>query len=756
MNHIHVVAIRKPLLISVCLALLIALSLFSYFLYSQWQNQLERKITNKKQRIEKIINLQLKVQARELRLAIQHIIQGKNLEQAFLMRDRQNLLDIASPLYNHMLEEHDISHFYFIDLDQTSFLRVHHPDRYGDLISRHTLDQAIKTGTAASGIELGPFGTFTHSYVTPWLIKGQLAGYLEVGKDVKSLATDLKKILNEDFLFLVNKTYLDKNKWTEGLKILDQNGQWDNLTDYIITEQTIKQLPPESLADIDFGLNLTNNTSFHIKSDNTDYLANSLPLNDASRTVVGQILILLDYSIDRSSLRQIFQLIATFTFIGLLIAIATSLFIGRQQKQLQATYTKLQDEIEVRKKTEEDLKEYEEHLEHQVAIRTATLDQSYKQLEIAKQEWEQCFDAMEDIVTIQDMDMTIIRANKSAHNFFNLSLGQLVGAKCHALFRGQKHPCDDCPLLRSISDGQQHKGIITHQHLDTIFQISSGIIYDSDMNFQYLVHVAQDITGRRKLEDELSQKRKMDALGTLAGGIAHDFNNILTAILGFTQLSIYGSKKGLDVSEHLQEVLNASRQAQDLVKQILTFSRKSDNSAAQNIEPHLVVQESLKLLRASFPKSIEIIEDVDPACGMITAEQIKIQQVVVNLCTNALHAMEGTKGVLQVGLRQTLLGESDLIGHPDLSPGHYIELLVSDNGCGIDPRTLEHIFEPFFTTKESGKGTGLGLSTTHGIVKECGGMIKVDSVPGQGTTFRIFFPVLQNDSEQSSSLPEEN
>ncbi len=254
-----------------------------------------------------------------------------------------------------------------------------------------------------------------------------------------------------------------------------------------------------------------------------------------------------------------------------------------------------------------------------------------------------------------------------------------------------------------------------------------------------VVGVAQDITDRKRLEDQLRQAQKMEAIGQLAGGIAHDFNNILGAILGNAELIPLLPPGSPEAAECLNDILAGSRRASDLVGQILAFSRRQE-SIRQPMLLQPVVREVLKLLRATVPANIEFRANLASAPAVL-ANPSELHQVTMNLCTNAWHAMQGRPGVVLVELAEARLDEAFTRLHPDLRPGNYVRLTVADNGSGMEPATLERIFEPFFTTKPTGVGTGLGLSVVHGIVKNHEGGIVVESRPGEGSIFQLFFPV---------------
>jgi len=254
----------------------------------------------------------------------------------------------------------------------------------------------------------------------------------------------------------------------------------------------------------------------------------------------------------------------------------------------------------------------------------------------------------------------------------------------------------------------------------------------------------RDVTEEKKLEAQLMQAQKMEALGTLASGIAHDFNNILTPIIGFTDMSIsmYGDQKGL--AENLGEIMSASYRAKDLVKQILTYTRQIETEP-QPVQLKYLVKETLKLLKATIPKTIEItLNNLSNAKVMV--DPTHIHQIIMNLCTNAIHAMKEKGGILSVRLEDFDADDAFASFHPGSSPGKYILFSVKDTGHGMTQEIMDKIFEPYFTTKEVGTGTGLGLAVVTGIIQKYNGAIAVESSPGKGSTFKVFLPVLEQES----------
>ncbi|MCP4722183.1 MAG: response regulator, partial [Desulfobacteraceae bacterium] len=251
----------------------------------------------------------------------------------------------------------------------------------------------------------------------------------------------------------------------------------------------------------------------------------------------------------------------------------------------------------------------------------------------------------------------------------------------------------------------------------------------------------------RSLEKQLRKAQKMEAIGTLAGGIAHDLNNILSPILGYSDMIMRTSDPEGSICHRSEKIQQAALRAADLVRQILSFNRGGEEEK-RLIRLHPVAREVVKLLRGSIPSTIRIIDQVDRNCRSVYADPTQIHQVIMNLCTNAYHAMEETGGELIVSLDQKTLSRADVVEYPNLSRGDgvYLVLEVSDTGCGMAEDVMERIFDPYFTTKEEGKGTGLGLATAYTIVQACDGDIRVKSRPGKGSCFTVLLPAVLEDN----------
>ena len=294
---------------------------------------------------------------------------------------------------------------------------------------------------------------------------------------------------------------------------------------------------------------------------------------------------------------------------------------------------------------------------------------------------------------------------------------------------------------------QSWRGHITRDKKDgSSYELDVTIspVRDQSGNIINYSIIERDVTRETILEQHLLQQQKMEALGTLAGGIAHDFNNILMPIMINTELSLYDTPEASPINQYLKTVLQAAQRGQDLVKQIIAFSRQKEQERSPiRITP--VIKETLKFLRATVSKNIEIRENIADKSGMILGDPTQIHQVLMNLCSNAVHAMREKRGALEVSLADVEVDAHMLGKHLDLKPGPYLKLVVSDTGHGMDQAIMQRIFDPFFTTKKPGEGTGMGLAVVHGIVKRHEGAIITYSEPGKGSTFNIFFPRIEGD-----------
>jgi PAS domain S-box-containing protein len=358
--------------------------------------------------------------------------------------------------------------------------------------------------------------------------------------------------------------------------------------------------------------------------------------------------------------------------------------------------------------------------------------------------------AAEEVV-ITDPEGVIQYVNPAFEAITGYSRVEAFGQTPRLLKSGAHEPAFYEDLWNRIKAGNVWTGRLTNKRKDGALIQEDAIIsplLDSQGQLTGYVSLKRDVTEMVRIEAQFRQVQKMEAIGTLAGGIAHDFNNILSAIIGYTDMTLMDPKIDDRSRRYLGQVYVAAERATGLVKQILSFSRQSDEKP-RPLKVSPIVKEALKLLRASLPTTIDIQPEIQTESDTVLAEPTQIHQILMNLCTNAAHAMHGKVGELKVSLTTVKIDSGDtLIAHHGLSPGKFLKLAVSDTGDGIPPAIVNRIFDPFFTTKKPGEGTGMGLAVVYGIVKGYGGVITVESELGKGAAFHVYLPLLTEEKSE--------
>ncbi|NTV13938.1 MAG: response regulator [Desulfobulbaceae bacterium] len=378
------------------------------------------------------------------------------------------------------------------------------------------------------------------------------------------------------------------------------------------------------------------------------------------------------------------------------------------------------------------------------------LKQAEESLRQSNERMRTILDSLNALIYVADMfTYEILFVNK----FGREAWGEIEGQVCwRSLQSGQDGPCAFCTNDKLLHADGTPAGV----HVWELQNTKNGHWYDCrDQAIRWSdgrmvrIEIATDITERKLAEEQLHHAQKMDTIGTLAGGIAHDFNNILTSILGFANLAQDDLPPGSQSAKDIEQVIHAGQRAKELVKQILTFSRQRAE-VCQPVQASLMVKEALKLLRSSIPATIAIMDSITAQEQTIMIDPTKLHQVVMNLCTNAYQAMRYGGGTLSVALEPVSFGEDAMFGREKVAAGEYLRLTVADTGSGMDRANLERIFEPYFTTRSKDGGTGLGLSVVHGIVLNSQGVLDVQSALGEGSVFRVLWPIVR----QGSGLPD--
>ncbi len=382
------------------------------------------------------------------------------------------------------------------------------------------------------------------------------------------------------------------------------------------------------------------------------------------------------------------------------------------------------------------------------------------ELRESQEKYKDIFDNIMDIFYRTDNDGKITIVSPSVKNIFGYLPEEVIGETLSKFFLHSEQSDVFFSYLRKKGKIDGYESEMIKKDGSVIWlSTNAGLYRDENETILGVQGIARDVTEYKKIEKEskqlesrLQQTQKMEAVGTLAGGIAHDFNNILTAIIGFAQIAMDQLPKENPVHADLKEIYKAGQRAKNLVKQILAFARKhKEEVVPMQIVP--VLKEVLKFIRSTLPATIEIRQNIEPEVGNIMADPAQIHQIIMNLCTNASHAMQDG-GILDVDLTRVRVDHDFAHQYHGLRPGEFVRLSVSDTGHGIAPEILPRIFDPYFTTKGRSEGTGLGLAVSHGIIKGYGGTISIYSEPGRGSTFHVYFPRFRESVEPEANKPE--
>jgi len=673
-----------------------------------WQQQRQRLAEDIKRQVSEVsgyLRIVLDQQASGLAAVLQVIAADTGIPQALRNRDAGRLLATWRPMFEKLHQQMNLTHFNFCDAKRVCFLRVNKPEQSGDRIESVTALEAERTGKTASGIELGPLGTFILRVVQPVFADGLLAGYVELGKEIEDVLAPLHRRAELQLVVTIHKEYLNRKNWEDGMRLLKREANWDRLPRSVVIYASQDRLPEAlvSLGDHDtVGQQAQAETEREITFEGKDWRVSASPLKDASGKEVGELLVMCEITTAKAAYTRSLLLAGTTGGVLLMFLLSfVCVLLYRTDRGILAQ--------------EAELRENEEKYRGLIE----TTNTGY---------------------VIVDAEGKVLDANSeyarlTGYNDIKEILGRSV------IEWTVEH--DQGKNVAALEQCMK-TGIVKHLELDYIgrdgwsipVEINATAISTSEG--VKILSLVRDISDRRRAEDEkakleaqLVEAQKMEAIGTLAGGIAHDFNNILTAIIGNISIAMLDFQMKEQSRERLNQAEKACQQAQNLSKQLLTFSRGGVPIKQVVSIKRLITESASFACRGSQVKyEFSLPDDL----WAVEADPGQISQVFQNLVINAIQAMP-TGGRIKIRAENMEGGAgSDLPIHF----GRYIKISIKDEGIGISAGHLSRIFDPYFTTKQ--KGSGLGLAISYSIIKNHHGHISVESELGIGTTFNVYLP----------------
>jgi len=618
-----------------------------------------------------------------------------------------------------------------------------------------TLEEARVTEEQVQGIELGTFGTFTLRVVRPWMIDGEIEGYIELGMDISHISPKLKQSLNSELIFTVDKKHLRQDLWEKGQQILGKHGDWDALSRAVIIDATIDLNLPELDQQMDNHYKKHSGELFSVATHDVKYRGGYIPLMDANETEIGDIVVLSDVT---QQVGELYSFAAVLILVSLVISQLLMVFfhnyIGGIEQTLIKSHDDLQAEIEDHKKTEAELHNYHDHLKELVRERTEALNLSNKELknDIAKRNKIEkelrrqsqfvmsLYESLSHPFYVIDAnDYSVVLANSATTS------APYEGAKCYALTHGISKPCSGkdhpCPLEKVKQTGKPYN--VEHIHTtpegSTIIQNIHGYpIYDENGEVLQMIEYVLDITERRHIEEEkarlesqLNQSQKLETVGELVDTVAHEINTPTGVIAAHADAMLLQMGDGGEYAEGLKTIRQQTRRISRYTRSLLEYSQRVQFQPGKASLKDLI-GDCIYLLGHRFrAQDIAVTTEFPDDLPEITVDKLQIEQVCINLLNNAVDSIEKKGSIhIQVNTEKNNLSNSDTIN-----------ITVSDSGKGIKPEELPHVFEPFYTTKPTSRGTGLGLSISKAIIQRHHGVLKVNSVPGSGAVFTIQLPL---------------
>ncbi len=645
--------------------------------------------------------------------------ENSELQKAFLAQNRKELIEHSKEVFEKIKADYNITHFYFIGEDQICFLRAHNPKRFGDTIKRFTLKQAVATGQPAYGIELGVLGTFTLRMVQPWRIDGKIVGYIELGKEIEYLTSQLSNLLDVGLVFTIFKSHLNRQSWDEGLRMMGTEANWNEFDSFVVTSRSSSSFSERLNQVASDNLSKQSLYLFEDERDESQWQAGSTALIDAGNQQVGNVFIFRNVSPEVNLLNQL--------KVGMLLILVSIggimfFFYWRYVKSLEADlislYESLDAEIIQRKKMA--LQYHELSLQYQLILNSAG----------------------EGIYGL-DLEGNTTFINIAGAKMLGYTIEELTGKHLHSMVHyktidGAEYSWDQCPVNKIMRSGG-------------IFSAASEYFWTKDQKpipIEYLVHpikenntikgavvLFKDISSRlekekqlKQAEQQVQQVEKLAGIGRLADGVAHEVLNPLNIISMHVQMLLKKTDQEME-KKPLLKIKNEVKRIGNIISSLSFYSEK-ESVTIKNVSAHVLLEEILVKLAPDIKShSIEIKKNFEPNVPNMDWDAHEMKEAFFAILRNAVEAIQGP-GSIEIKTSLLHRGGSD-----------YLKIIFSDSGLGISKEDQKKLFDPFFSTKKDIYGVGMGLPICLSFVENNKGTISIDSELGIGTTVTFEFLV---------------
>lgn len=731
--------LKLKILLPMSIGILIFLGLYigstSWYLDREIQRNLDLKIADIDSSFQNLLDQRAKI----MRIQLEHLAEQTELQQLMRQQDRDGLLQTALPSFELLVEHLKISHYYFHNPDQTVFLRVHNPPRYGDRINRHTLQQAAATQQPTYGLELGPLGTLTLRTVLPWHQGNKLLGYLELGEEIEQLINSFFQREKTALTLTIDKKHLDQKQWEVRGKMLNKNvSDWNLLPDRVVMQTSIPEMLPEILTVLqenktDPGRNI------QLTFNDKKYQGRAQPLLDSAARQIGEFMVLRDIS---PTLSDYWHTVTTFAGIYLLAAVAflvfTSSILGKTETQLRTTDKQLVDEmlkvhetnvrleteIDERKAAESALNKIHDELEERVKERTEQLWLSLEQTGQTRKQLTDIITSVTDALLVTDLDGKLMMLNPSAEQIFQCDAKTCIGQPLQSIIL-------DSAVFEQMNEALQQRfsdqriefvQISQDLHKPIYLQARTSVITGKNDEIAGMIFLIHDISYEREME-----RMKSEFISTAV----HELSTPLTAVMGYSELLLSGQKYLPEEQHEFLTIINEKSEfLSSLVGEILDISRiesgkplelhKDEYSVAELFERPI---HHFRHFSADHPFSVEIEEPGFP----LKVDREKIWQIMENLCSNAVKYSPA-------GGKVNVSGQA---------VEHGYRVTVCDEGVGMTQDQKARVFEKFYRCNQSDTsvgGTGLGMTIVKSIIDAHNGKIWLDSELGLGTSVHFILP----------------